>query len=273
MDVRAMRGLLVVAALLLTGCGGGAVDEDLTGTGPSAGGASTGPGDAQVTVHLVRHGETIFNEVGRMQGWSDSPLTPEGQAQADTAGRALADRAFVAAYSSDSGRTQETAHRILASQGADAPELVTMPELREWSFGGFEGQDNDDAWGTVVAAHGYDYADGADLGAVIGGFDRQAELASMVASADPLGLAEDEAALVERIEAGFDAVVDDALSRGGGDVLVVSHGMTIGVMLELLDPDGYTATRFHNLSLSVIDVSGDAVTVRSTNDVEYLDAA
>ena len=29
-------------------------------------------------LYLVRHGKTVFNTTGRLQGWSDSPLTPEG---------------------------------------------------------------------------------------------------------------------------------------------------------------------------------------------------
>ena len=29
-------------------------------------------------VDLVRHGETMFNQVGNVQGWCDSPLTVKG---------------------------------------------------------------------------------------------------------------------------------------------------------------------------------------------------
>ena len=31
------------------------------------------------TVYLLRHGQTFFNRYNKMQGWSDSPLTPEGE--------------------------------------------------------------------------------------------------------------------------------------------------------------------------------------------------
>lgn len=40
-------------------------------------------------VYLVRHGKTVFNKVGRLQGWSDSPLLPEGKEVARALGRAL----------------------------------------------------------------------------------------------------------------------------------------------------------------------------------------
>ena len=39
---------------------------------------------------LVRHGQSEWNSVGRMQGHADSPLTPEGRRQAVSAARKLA---------------------------------------------------------------------------------------------------------------------------------------------------------------------------------------
>ena len=29
-------------------------------------------------VYLVRHGETMFNQLNKVQGWADSPLTVKG---------------------------------------------------------------------------------------------------------------------------------------------------------------------------------------------------
>lgn len=37
-------------------------------------------------LYLVRHGETLFNIQGKIQGWSDSPLTERGIKQALGAG-------------------------------------------------------------------------------------------------------------------------------------------------------------------------------------------
>lgn len=42
-------------------------------------------------LYLVRHGETIFNRMQKMQGWADSPLTDKGFADATRAGKRLAD--------------------------------------------------------------------------------------------------------------------------------------------------------------------------------------
>ena len=32
---------------------------------------------ASVKLYIVRHGKTMFNTIGRAQGWSDTPLTAE----------------------------------------------------------------------------------------------------------------------------------------------------------------------------------------------------
>ena len=40
-------------------------------------------------LHLVRHGQTYFNRYNRLQGWSNSPLTESGVADAVKAGERL----------------------------------------------------------------------------------------------------------------------------------------------------------------------------------------
>lgn len=89
------------------------------------------------TFIVVRHGQTVWNEQGRWQGWLDSPLTQTGIAQAHTAAEALAGESFTAAYSSDSGRAIETA-RIVLTRHTGVP-LHTTQALRERNYGGFEG--------------------------------------------------------------------------------------------------------------------------------------
>ena len=43
------------------------------------------------TLYLMRHGQTIFNQLHNIQGWCDSPLTPLGIAQAKHAAHYFAD--------------------------------------------------------------------------------------------------------------------------------------------------------------------------------------
>lgn len=90
----------------------------------------------KITFYFVRHGETRFNQKGRVQGVSDSPLTPLGKAQADRAGDALREVFFDKAYTSPSERTMQTARHILSGRNMEA-EIVE--DLHEFDFGRYEG--------------------------------------------------------------------------------------------------------------------------------------
>ena len=65
--------------------------------------ARFGAEGAPVTFYVVRHGQTLFNVMGKVQGWCDTPLTDEGVRAAQSLGRGLAEVDFSAAYSNDSG--------------------------------------------------------------------------------------------------------------------------------------------------------------------------
>lgn len=98
--------------------------------------------DAMLEVYLVRHGKTVFNTIGRLQGWSDSPLTDEGRAAAAALGFRIGKReiAFDAAFSSTAPRAAETAGLILQQAGQGGLAVRQLPDLREYCFGGFEGE-------------------------------------------------------------------------------------------------------------------------------------
>ncbi len=87
-------------------------------------------------IHYVRHGRTLFNRLGRMQGWSDSPLEKEGIEQAIQAREALKDVPLKKAYTSTSERCIDTVHIIL--EGRDVP-LVYTKKLKEISWGDLDG--------------------------------------------------------------------------------------------------------------------------------------
>ena len=100
---------------------------------------------------LIRHGETLWNQQGRMQGQNDSPLTPTGLEQARKLARRLKDVAFTALYSSDLGRAHQTARCIADATGH---EIIADRGLRERSFGIFEGLTNAE----IQVRHPEDYA-------------------------------------------------------------------------------------------------------------------
>ncbi|KRK65432.1 putative phosphoglycerate mutase (putative) [Companilactobacillus tucceti DSM 20183] len=90
------------------------------------------------TLYLMRHGQTIFNERGKMQGWSDAPLTELGHNQAKVAKK----------YYEDNGITFDAAYSSTSERASDTLELITdMPYerrkgLKEMYFGLFEGENN-----------------------------------------------------------------------------------------------------------------------------------
>jgi len=90
---------------------------------------------------LVRHGETEWNRERRYQGWSDSPLTARGLAQAEAIGRYLCihpDAHGATIVASPIGRARRTAEIIRERLGRSEP-LVFEDRLRELSFGSWDG--------------------------------------------------------------------------------------------------------------------------------------
>jgi len=98
------------------------------------------------TLYFVRHGQTEWNRIRRMQGQWDSFLDELGHAQADAHGRLLAGFGLDALYCSPLVRTRQTAEGILRH--------VSLPvsydaRLKEWSSGAWSGQmyaDLPDRW-------------------------------------------------------------------------------------------------------------------------------
>jgi glucosyl-3-phosphoglycerate phosphatase len=87
---------------------------------------------------LVRHGESLWNAEGRIQGQRCAGLSEIGHAQAEVTANALADSypdALLVA--SDLQRTMETALPLSKALGR---EIVQDSRLRERSFGTWEGR-------------------------------------------------------------------------------------------------------------------------------------
>ena len=89
------------------------------------------------TILLIRHGETAWNAVRRLQGHIDIPLNAEGERQAAALARALAGEKLDAIVSSDLQRAMQTARAVAAQHNGLA--LRTDPQLRERAYGVFEG--------------------------------------------------------------------------------------------------------------------------------------
>ena len=158
----------------------------------------------KVTFFYVRHGKTLFNRLGRMQGYCDSPLIEEGISQAYAAKESLKDIDFSRAYTSTSERCIDTANIIL--EGRDIP-LIYSKKLKEMSWGDYEG--------ALISAHldeinprrfnTYDWSD-------VGG--------------------ENIEMLKERILDVYGNIFEE--SKDGDKILVVSHGTIFMHMIHLV---------------------------------------
>ncbi len=88
---------------------------------------------------IVRHGESLANAEGRMQGQRDYPLSESGQRQAALLGRFLVNAGFRfdAAYTSPLTRARATSLALTTALGMPEAELVA--ELAELHAGSLQG--------------------------------------------------------------------------------------------------------------------------------------
>jgi probable phosphoglycerate mutase len=161
---------------------------------------------------IARHGETVFNAVGRIQGdHGHTPLTRAGFAQAEAMGAALRQRLGpkppLALWSSPSGRALQTLAVIAEHLELDWHAARTDPRLREIDMGEWAGRYYRD----IVAEGGpvYDSATWLFVRPAPGGED-YADVAARLS--DWLGDTGDEA----------------------GDRLVLMHGMSSRVLRALM---------------------------------------
>ena len=175
-----------------------------------------------MSIVLIRHGETDLNATRVLQ-WPDTPLGERGRAQARAlAARFAAGPKPAAIASSDMARARQTAEAMSLATGV---AVVETPLLAERNFGALRGLRYDDLGFDPIHAE-----EGAPGG------ESMAPFRARVAEA---------MAWVRRLH-----------HNVGGDVLVVTHGLVIHVVLsehvEL--PDGVKVPeRLSNTSVSILE--------------------
>ncbi|HOG00336.1 MAG: Phosphoserine phosphatase 1 [Firmicutes bacterium ADurb.Bin248] len=87
---------------------------------------------------LIRHGETEWNALRRVQGRTDIPLNKRGVLQAEAAADYLRHEGISAVYSAPLSRARDTAGRIAGASGAGCVRV--LEGLTEINFGGWEGK-------------------------------------------------------------------------------------------------------------------------------------
>lgn len=216
-----------------------------------------------VTIYFVRHGETYLNYYGRMQGWSNAPLTDHGIDDVRRCGRGLNDVRFNAVYTSDLTRTQETANLILEENGQiGSLNMVQMPEFREVFFGSMEGMYGSEAYEIVRTYLGYDSKKEMFKHTDV------PERMDAFRAVDPEGHAENFMMFWSRVEQGLIKLIDKHRDTGE-TILVVAHGGTIRYILENLIPELRRPKGLLNASVSVARYEDGLYHLEKYNDVSH----
>ncbi|WP_040338076.1 histidine phosphatase family protein [Candidatus Blastococcus massiliensis] len=113
-----------------------------------------------LTLLLVRHGQTVWNAAGLMQGQTPHvPLTPLGRSQAEAAAEMLTRLSPGALVSSDLLRAVQTAEYCARATGLP---IVRTPALREQGYGILEGRPSRELWDVVDWADAHWSAEGGE---------------------------------------------------------------------------------------------------------------
>ena len=218
---------------------------------------------AKTKLYIARHGKTMFNTIGRAQGWSDSPLTEAGERGIHELGIGLrgAGIQFQQAVSSDSGRTIQTMGIVLEELGLTGKIPYRYDKrIREWCFGSFDGAyDGELFLGVLPRVFRVDDFHHLSL----------MELAEGIVEVDTAGWAESWETLRDRILDGFTAIAKDVESKGGGNAIVVSHGMTISTLIYLIDPKAFKELVLDNGSVTVIEYEDGQFKLEAVGDLSY----
>jgi broad specificity phosphatase PhoE len=192
---------------------------------------------------LVRHGQTDWNAAGRWQGHEDIPLNATGLEQARALAEHLRDCPISAVYSSDLKRAQMTAAVIAEAHGLT---LKLDPRWRELHLGVFQGLTTNEInakYPTEARRMREDY-----MGYVI-----------------PTG--EARRAMQARAFAAYQQILRE---EPGDEIVVVSHGGTIRVVLLKLFGDDVLHRSIHNTSISTIETDGNTAKLIDTGLTPHL---
>ena len=198
---------------------------------------------------LVRHGETEWNHLRRIQGQLDVPLNHVGLRQAEAVGRRLAREPVAVVYTSDLLRASATAAPIAAAHG-----LVPQPDgrLRERHYGGFQGSYYDRLQQTAPEV--YRRMLSRDLDFDLDGGEKIPMLHRRVT----------------------DALLDLAGRHPRASIVVVTHGGVLDSCYRLATGMSLDAPRtfgLFNAGLNRIALDDDGFRLVSWGDVEHLAGA
>lgn len=194
-----------------------------------------------LTFYLIRHGRTVWNEQGLLQGLGNSNLTESGVKGAKLTGIALKNVPFVAAYSSCLQRTIETAQHIL---GERSVPLFQHQGLNEQYFGTWEGLPVEDL--------------------------RQLEEFKQLRNASAHYKAQSNGGetFEQLADRAMRAMQDIIKVHDQGNILIISHGHTLRLLLSLFNGISWQEHRDEGKSQSLLNTAINIVRYQQPNDSE-----
>jgi probable phosphoglycerate mutase len=199
-------------------------------------------------VIFIRHGETDWNRIKRIQGHVDIPLSQHGLQQAEQLGARLAREGRIdAVYSSDLQRAQQTARPFAAALGL---EVRLSEGLRERFYGAFQAHDSDEINEKFPAEY--------------------IEWQTRDPGFSPPGEGESQRVFYHRVVHAMEPVV---AAHPGGRIAVVAHGGVLdciyrfAMKLPLRDPRNWPLL---NCSINIVDYGKDGASVVSWGDIAHL---
>ena len=102
---------------------------------PRASVAPEAQANGSLRLYIARHGETDWNALHRLQGWTDRPLNETGRRQAVALADSLKGIRLDAVYSSTLSRSRDTARTVAGS----TMTVKSLDGLRERNYGHYQG--------------------------------------------------------------------------------------------------------------------------------------
>jgi len=197
-------------------------------------------------LYLVRHGESEWNKLKKVQGQKDILLTERGVEQAKLIGKRLKEEGIEKIYTSDLKRAYDTASIIGEILKI---EVIPLKELREINFGIWEGLTSD-----IINSE----------------FSKEHELWLKKPEQLKIEGAESIIDLQLRAMKGVNKIIND---NNINNILIVSHSATLKtIILGLLNMDisHFKNITLNNVSLSIIEFRQYNRVLSLLNDTNHL---
>lgn len=198
-------------------------------------------------LYIVRHGETQWNRIGKLQGWKNSDLTEEGIKNAMKLGERLKDVDFSHIYSSPQNRALITAKYIKGNRDL---KIETIEGLKEMGFGLWEGLENDE----LIKLYG----------------DENYMFRNKPEEYSPNG-GETFDELFLRINNSLNYILNNSKE---GNILVVSHGISIKALFAIINKTElkyfWEDTYVDGTSLTILDIKDDKINFLLKGDTSHM---